>query len=356
MKKKKFPVFVIFLLVLVAVGAGLTIYGWNEIDVRLEEYQFSLPERVIDEYYSRLAKGDYSVAMAFAGYEPGGFCTEEKFAQWLDGRYQSQYTDLRYLRSVGASGEEETGYTVYAQTGTELGHIWVRPSGQTTEHGFELWEVCGADKAEFTDETTVTVPEGAKITVNGVSVPEDYPSETITIPDFPEYKGYPSPTERKYTFFRLPVNSEFSVTSASGENCAEKHSSVHELHYEKPEKHREEIESLAEEAITVYSTAVHIKGESEVFLTYLLPETDFYKTMQDYHKWWVIFQPDYKSAEILDLRFTDYEEYSDDRTEICLAFDYKIVSKVLTDTFPAAYRIRFVRTDDGWKIADMEVI
>ena len=77
--------------------------------------------------------------------------------------------------------------------------------------------------------------------------------------------------------------------------------------------------------------------------------------MKDYHRWWIIYQPEYKSAQILDLDFPDIRYCSSERVILSVSFNYKVVSTVRTETFPASYKIFFVKAGDEWKIADMTV-
>lgn len=351
-KKRRFPLFPVLMILLVVLLTAATLYGWRYTDSLLEEYQSSLAKNVIDEYYAHLAAGDYSFAMDLAHYTPDSINTEAEFRKWLDKKYGS-YTDLIYIRAIG-SADKKTEYRVYAPDGTRVGSIFVRPTEEKTKHGFTLWQVCDADRPQYLTDYSITIPGDATLNINGSEI-KDTPFSEKESEAFPSYGNFAAPTVRTYTFTNLIETSVFTVTAADGTRCELSRETENGIVFTMTSKHDDSLESLSKEALELYVSAVNSAESLDEFLEYLVEGTSFHRTMKDYHRWWIIHQPEYKSAQILNLEFSATDYYSAERAVLSASFDYKVVSTVRTETFPTSYKIYFVLDDGQWKIADMAV-
>lgn len=174
--KRRVPVWVKLLLVLLAL-AGSVAYGMYKVGQGISD-----PERIAQEYVRDLAAGRYDAAYQQIKIDGGAWVDASKFAQAMDNQFaQCSVADMK--AKAGRKQKQEDG-TVRRQVVVDF----------TTEEGqprqwqvdmvqdgkrlglYDNWKIVPTEILQ--KDWTLTVPAGAKLSVDRVPVDGQYKKET----------------------------------------------------------------------------------------------------------------------------------------------------------------------------------
>lgn len=350
---RKSHLFLIFYLAFVALLCLVCIVGLGFVDNFLADYESSQPYKFVEKYIAMLADGDYSTAIALSGFVGTDFATAEECELKLTDEYKDHASEITYLRSSTWLGKDKVRYNLYI--GEErVGYIILKKSGAETKYGFGLWKIEETNPFGFLDSYTVTVPEGYTLYADGTAIGQKYFTSENTVTEFGEFGNLASPKTETYTIDGFLFEPVFTVEPVSGEKYAvTTDESGHVLTYTRVAEHYDEIFSFTKTAVYQYIYTVSLGGETDSFLQYVLTGSDYAARFKKFNSDWKMYQPEFLSAEILNFSFTDYCEYTDKQITADIEFDYTVKTQYAEETYPAKYRIFFILTDSGWKIADM---
>lgn len=343
-----YGIFAVFLIALVIVFFRF----FNIVDEYTYEFESSSPYNVVEDYITRLQAGKFDTTLKFSGFTPSEFCSEEDFIGLMRQTYP-EGSNISYFESTSYEGKNRMRYNLYI--GEErVGYVILEKTGNVTSHGFDTWQICETQSVSGTDEYTITVPLGYSVYVNGKHIDENHITDTYEAEDYPVFNDIPAPTFITYrvggflsepSFEFIPLNEEEfdCITSDDGKTVTCSRRAVF----------GEEVSLFVTEAMNSYIETVGMQYPAETFLEYVLKKSDYAARFKKYHSDWKMTQPPYENIEVTDMIINSYKEYSPNQAIADISFDYKVKTIYKEIITHGSFSVLLLRTDSGWKIADM---
>lgn len=205
---------VIYAVVFLAItGAGLAVF-WDFID----SYEQSRPKNTMDQYLSQLTVEEMAANCGdWVQKIDEKLQTDEEFTRVIE---ESLTGKLTYARKSAACTENSQTYVLRCGSRV-IGETVIR-AAEPDRYGFTVWSV---EKESFDfshlmgESQSVTVPESYCVTANGVTLREEYITETGILYSALEefYDDYPQlPTMVTYTAGNVLGTLELAVLDESG--------------------------------------------------------------------------------------------------------------------------------------------
>jgi hypothetical protein len=331
------------------------IYGLTYFRNYLADYQANLSVTAIDEYFKKLAAGDYSYAIELSGFKEDDFNSEADFITYLDKKFNKKYSNLEYIKTQTEDNTEY--YDIYSED-DKKGSIIIEKSGQVSNYGFDKWIIKSVDPLTYIQDITVSVPKGVKIFVNGNILPEKYRTKINIVNDYPAtFTGYDRPSVFTYVIKNLLLNPQITAKTSNGDECDKTAVNDNELNFTWPKLKQKELEKLAKEATLNYAYIITQAKDSELFLRYLMKDTPYYKTIAAYNSSWYIQQPEITGDKLENFKISDYFEYDELHISMNVSFDYTIFTANgnKETKFPFSNTIYYVYKDGKWQIVEMVI-
>ncbi len=339
--------FVLFLCIFCIVGLQLT----NSI---LKDYESSQPYKVVERYLKKLESGDYSYTFSFANFTQTDFATTEDCIEVLQQRYGNK--ELTYLASSSHLGLNKVRYNIYGN-GERIGFVILTMSENKTKYGFNTWNIESCETFEFLETYTVTVPQGYTLYADETPVSGKYIKETKINTEYPEINETESPAYITYEidgFIKEPV---FTVDPIYGEeyvlNISE---DKKELSFSRKEIYYNSIYGFIRGAMEEYIQVISLEKDMENYLQYVLEGSEYANIVKNFNSAWVMYKPEVFGSSLENFEILRYEEYSDTQVLAEVSFDYIVELQYSTETYHSNYKIILIKTENGWKIANMENI
>ena len=216
MKTKRFPLFYIFLLLLVIATLLFVEYGKSYLTDVLEEYEDSqykyVAEDILQTYFT--AGNGEALAELFAS-QISEMETAENAAAYFNALTEGKKLSLQ---SVSTGLADRIEYAVKCDD-KRFASFTLEKSGEETVHGFDLYELKEATlNTTMLFSRSIVLPRGYSLTVNGKDAPEQYrvleQIDTAVKPFMPE--GVDGIVYTTYLFDLLCTEPEFAVTAPNG--------------------------------------------------------------------------------------------------------------------------------------------
>lgn len=311
MRTKKFPVFYICLLVLVVAVVILTEFGKSVLKDVLKEYEDSQPKYVAEDFLESnfdSVVGE-TCAKLFAS-QISAYETEESIA-----RYFSEVTEKKEfaLQSVSSGVGGDLQYVVKCDNKKFITFNVVK-SGETTEHGFDLYRLSDIVLNEKLLNTySVEVPVGYSLTVNGISADEKYclgdRIETESQEFMPE--GVDGIIYTTYTFDKMCGVPTFTVTAPNGKTCevVQKENGVYHSEIVYDDALADAYSEYVIEATKAYACYLQKDATFSKVGKYMDPTSQLYANIKSSPNWMVI---DHNSYDFEDVTTSEFYAYSED--------------------------------------------
>ena len=344
-EKKKFRLFpLIFslytLLCLVAAGTGLWLL-WGFLD----QYDRNSPQQIVRSFARQVEAGEYASLLNGGQLQPSRFDDADRMEAWLADNLGGKRISCR-----PAAGSEKE-YLLSAD-GRDFARVRLEPQGKPNLYGMQPHQVTGVETmVELIPEATITAPAEAAVTVNGVPLEaadgEDA-AESGVYTGLPE--GYLPPQLVSYRLTGLAGMPE--VTARMGEqDCTVNWDGTACTVTSQPDAAlQQEITPLAEEASHLYARFITQDATRTALNPYLLAGTEFYGKLAEFYNGWYIDHQSYAFGETV---VDGFQQYSPDHLSCDVTFDYHIYRSSRVHDFPSAYTLYFIRTDSGWKVANL---
>lgn len=357
---KKHPrAFWIFMLFYVFIGMLMILFGLIGFRGFIEDYEYSLPHHTVEEFLSaddngsRLLKGDSDFSLS-------EFETAEQVAEEI--YFPDENTELTYKKAGGEYTEEVPVYAIQAD-GRNIARVTLKKSGQTTEHGFPVWEIARTDsliEAVKTREVKILVPEGTVLKINGVTVPDSYRTGIKT--DVPDLKGAYKYIEAlpklvEYKVGGLYLKPEVTAEDKSGRALA---SDTDGSSYSFRPTDSAELKAKHEEMILAMERAYisyminEFKETDANFARlsqYLMTGSPAYSMFRNLSVEW---NNPYDSREDILISAEKFTPYSEDCFACNTVFKIKLKRYRLENEYNGNIRWTFVKKDGQWKAVQME--
>ena len=329
MKAKKFPVFYIFLLVLVVLTLILTECGKSYLTDVLREYEDSQYKYVAEEILeSNFNSGDGKALYELFSSQISKMETPERVAKYFDEITNGkEFT----LQSTSTGLDKKIEYAVKCDN-KRFATLTLDKSGKTTEKGFALYELINAKLSEnlFID-CSIKVPLGYTVQINGITVGEEYTGGDIITTaigdDIPgDLLAVPYTT---YNFENLLCEPEFTVTSPAGTpaKITETESGIYaELVFDKTIS--DELAEYVIDATEAYACYLQKDAVFGKVAKYIDPDSQLYQNIRTSPNWMVI---SHNSYSFEDAEVSEYYEYNDNAFACRVTLTHVLKYKGLQD-------------------------
>ncbi len=312
--KFRFPIFYIFLLLLVAAAVTVMYFALEQVEIVLADFENAQPKYAAEAVFStHFANPDFAALAKAAGMPENisSFETEEGFVTELTERYGGQPTSyaattagangtLRYLVKAG-----EQKFAVFS----------LKKSAEASAFGFEQYELGEISLYIRPEETvTVTAPAGDAVYLNGKLLDESYITEkgipTSSCEHMPEgVEGITFVTYETGALLRAPTVEVVSPSGIpaplmqNGETGAWEADIVYDDALS--EKYSEQMIKVAQN----YAAYVMRDGYFASFSNYFDKTTDLYETIRQVPVGFVWIHNGYSFD---DVSASEFYAYNDD--------------------------------------------
>jgi len=353
-KKKSSRIFWIFYLSFVILLCVFCIVGLKITNTILEDYESSQPYKVVERYLEKIESGDYSYTFGFAEFTQTDFAKTEDCIEILRQRYENK--ELTYLESSSHLGLNKIRYNIYGN-GERVGYVILSMSENKTKYGFNTWKIESCEPFEFLEKYTVTVPKGYTLYADGVVVNEKYITNTETDTEYPEINGKESPTYITYEVYGFIQEPVFSVDSLYGEEYIQTVTEeTRERRFDRKEIYYNSIYGFVQEAMSEYIQVISLEKEMENYLQYVLEGSEYANIVKNFNSAWIMYKPEVFGSSLENFEVLRYKEYTETQILAEISFDYIVKLQYNTETYHSEYKIILIKTENGWKIANMENI
>jgi len=348
-RRRGFPIFplaaVLFALVcLVCVG-----YGLHYLHNVLYDYELHQEKWVVSAALEQFEKGEYLKDFS-GGFTAGEFEDEDVFAQFLTTRHEEAQKPFRTVYRGSNRYDIRSGDETLATFTVESDET------QKSEYGFSRWQV-GSLTVPYSvyGDFSFTAPAGCRVLLNGREVTERYIVSSSAIEgyaDLPEEVATPGTDHYRVEGLFAPP--QISCEMQDGTECFvitdyENHTATASLPVNAATK--EEISKLATEASQKLANFISEDGKFDDLAPYLLRSPVYDKLRSFYNGWYI----EHSSFAFENMVCENFVQYSANHISCETAFDYYVSQSYKTHHFPTRYAIYFVRHEDKWQIADLQI-
>ncbi len=352
---KRFSPFAIFFMVFLVLNLIAIFCGLSYVRRNLASYEASMPVYAAEAAAAIFEVRDYDQIAEKCGFIPTDFCSEQSFRDYLDSRLQSaEHIEYKKQRSSA----DETTYLLKAND-EPLARAILRREEKPDAFGRSRWKIAAfQDVYEFTAPYTISAPEFVTVSVNGIPLGEKNLRDSTEL--LGSYDGLPDsfarPKQRTYQVEGLLSEPTLSAAADNGCTCT--------LVPDQNDPHHltATVQPNAQDAEAASAAATQVAQKYARFITqdasfrdvaaHLIPGTEYYNKIKTFYNGWYI---DHNSYSFENMKIESLAQYDTDHISCKLSFLYVIQKGQKRFEFPSIYDVYLVRTDKGWKVADLLV-
>ncbi len=338
----------VFLAVQVVVICCGLIYLWQA----LRSYESSMPVHAAEYALELFENRRFEAIRDKSGFAPTAHVSEEDFDAYLGQKLDAAgELELKKYRS----GEQEAIYLVKAGEDT-LAKVVLEKKQESDAFGNTGWKIAKLqDVFAMQQPCVVLAPEFAVLSANGEPVSEDFRTlqQTQYYAGLPE--GMETPIQACYTLEGFLTAPELTAQAPGVQECVIRETeqpNVYEVKALLSEEQAAEVQELAVEAAKVYARFISEDASFKQVAKYLVRESDFYNSLKTFYNGWYA---DHTSYEFENMQTEEFTAYSPDHISCKVSFTY-VINSGGRHEYPSAYEIFMVRTEDGWRVASMDVL
>lgn len=338
-RKGRIKIFSVFLLLITVAAAWGSYTVYNKLWAFLETYDDE-PVKAIDTYIEILESEDFDRIFELNNIEPNEFNSFDEYKEKFIEMFGGNLSGLKY-RLTGAEGESEE-YEIYS------GEILAQRVSITPDGGsFAL----KTEKIDKPYELTVTVPKGATVTVNGVSLSDEYITEEYEIDQYLSLDNHTPPTCQVYYVDGLlnPAKCEVSIEGQSTELKVYNEQKIEAI-YTVADAEKEAFCQIAEHTAVQYAMYITQDINFGELAPLLAENSEFYRSIKGYtNEWYAEHEFTYDNMSFGEVILHDSDHFSVD-----LSFTYHIVRPVRTYDYDVNYDMYFVKSGEEWLLATLD--
>lgn len=349
------------------------LFGMHKLNVFLYEYESSLPEHTIDGYVAGLNGGFYTemIRQHVDEIQPTAYETPDTIAETLDiGDYDG--SGFTWSKNVKEFTNESPAY--FIRTGNAaIAKVTLKQVGETKEFGKPIWQVEKATSlievaTEPVYSLEVTVPDGGAVMVNGVAVPpeEMEQSDSALKLDDAALAFAQKPASLHIKIDGLYVAPKVQAYDSLGNQLdaykIPDASELDQVYVFGPKEEASPDEELVDRVKTMMREYIDYMVNKDETLDINLAALDHYLVYQSnaYTKLHsmrgdIYWNNPYTNRVDRALNVSNVRMYSENLFTCDVHYDYQLTMNVVND-YIGDMRWTFVKTGDGWKASDFEII
>lgn len=339
--------FIVFVLLLHAFCAALSIGGMIKVRDLALAYEHSRPEYVARGVLALFEEHRYAELIRLGQIPLSKLETAEHFGRAA----QKSYGDGAF----SVKQDHEARWRI-ACGGKPVAILSLRRQAPD-KRGMALWDT---DRLELLlpmpQDYTVGAPPAARFTVNGV-LPDDSALTEAAVEESPFGKLpdalAPEPA-RTYRFERLFLPPEISATDQDGLPCAVSQlENSFSIGLIPDERVVAQLSQFGEQAACAYAKYITNDATLDEVLPYFLPESAYYTYLKQFYNGWYNAHDAYAFKNAV---FSNWHAYDARHVSCDIAFDYWIQMGRREYTYPSKYTMYFVQGQNGWRVANLVVL
>lgn len=352
--KKRSGAFKKFFTVFLCVDLAAILLGLGFVWMQLSSYENSMPMHTAQAAADLFRRRDYEALRTAAGWTPSEFESEEDFAHYIDWKLgDAQEIEVKKQHT----GTEEVCYELLAGE-TPLAQAVLEQDPQPDRFGRQGWQLAGLrDITGEGEPLVILAPETAQVRVNGQLLDDSYSAGEAEPVDgytgLPE--GYARPQQKRYELPGLLTVPEVTAEAAGTVTVEPDPASPGQIRVSAaPEQAvQEEVGAAALAAAQKYAQFITADASFGELSGWMIPGSECYQKTSTFYSGWYL---DHESIAFEDVNVGSFVQYSPDHVSCELSFVYVVQRQGTRHEFPSAYQAYMIRTDAGWKAADLRVM
>ena len=360
-KKKKFTKFAKFLWIYIAAFAVLMIITWVLLFSFIKDYEEGQPKHVMEALVEDFT-ADKLTSLLGDDIATSEFETKEQVIAYLE--ESASKGGISYRKKPGDYSESTPVFELLSDK-KAIAKVSLASSGKNG-HDFNIWEIGSVNISDYISGKdalvyTVTVPTGAKLTVNGVEVQDSYVKEAdkefspcLYLKDY--IKKVPSVTvyEIKGLLFTPDIKVSWNGTELARVPEEKEDSTNYEFSYPEDtawiEEHKEEVITLAKN-YSLYM--IHQKDLATVTKGMVGKAADMVANIPA-----IWAYKDGGTASFSEMELSNCQKYSEDCYSLEVSYTLHVEWPASMNVNPVNYVTRlkycYVKYGGSWRLAYFE--
>lgn len=285
----------------------------------LADYQKSLPSMLGDEILTAYQNCDTSIIKGYCDTLPTALSDDLVLHTYLSKTIETK--NLYYYENNIENKGNKITYT-FCKGNQKFADLTVTKTGENSKYGFPLFKIVSLEQYPLSYYNLIQYPD-TTIWVQNKQLDASYRTNQETLAAcFDQLEAGPF-YKNTYHIPDYLVSSELSATDSAKNTCDLIWDEEHTTCTASPaldDTLKQELTDFAESAAKTYAVFATVKyADKSSLLTYLYPDTDFYKAIKTYDNDWGIT----KTSDRFDaVSCTDFMKYSDTEYSCNVSFCY----------------------------------
>ncbi len=346
MKKSKFKkVFFI----LWASLCGLFVILLTVLGFYLNDFEKNRPERFCEELLKAYQTADCDVIYSYFTDIPDVFKTKSVFKEYIDKYLPGN--ELYYFEQ-SASTDEVKQYDFMVGK-TKFASLTISPTGEKSFFNQVCYSV--SDFEEFAIfEYSVIFADGITVFADGSPVDSKFLTETNLVTDRFTKIGKSEYNLNKYVIDEFTFIKNFTTEALSDVSKVAVSEHDFEFYLSATAEESEEVKAFCREFYKKYAVYVTLAYQKiDKVLPYIHSESDFGDVLSLVDNRYGEYPKSYRFENEV---FSNLYKYSETDYSIEVSFELVLVKRGSTRVCPFSGKVYLSKTDDGFKVVDMEMI
>lgn len=322
--------------------------GLNKLWDFLEDYEVSLPEKVVESVVDSLERGDTEKVYDSTGFAPNIYEDDSAAREYVAGLFKGELT---YSKDIKNSTDESPVYYIKCN-GNKVCSLTLEQSGEQTDWGFPLYKSAGFSGVEVpTGEITITAPDNAEIRINGIAMLEK-PVKSEPIEACGYFYNYidKAPAMVEYTLTGFTQTPEVTAVREDGialDGTAQESKFTFNINGGDPP---EELAELALNASKAYTKFISADAAFSAVAKFVPADVPFYSNVSTYN---ANFYTPHNRYDFLDVSVGDYLWYTQDCVSLRVKYTHAIYGYYGSFEFPTDYTVYLAQNNTEWLVTDI---
>lgn len=370
MRKRGRIIYTICLLTWLVILACGILYGLDRFEGWLKDYQTaydaSRPELLLPEYVEWFSDSNVDAIYDNLDVKPdcNSYESEKEIKAAMADILASEISGNEVTWEK-ASGYNEAQPEYYVLAGNcVLAHIHLIKNQETTDYGFPTWSFSYLSNfyCEQTYDIKISVPSNVTVSVNGLLLDEKYCYLASDSPDEQKFFGEYAvlPVTKKYAisdFYYLPAVTAENEDGYPASVTWNDATGVYEIDYgTNPDI--TDMENLATETAETFSGYLSNDVDKEDMLACFVPDCEIIDKIIAGREDAGLYFMRHTKIEYNNIKIDRMNCYNSETfaCDVHMSQDIYQWKTEPTETNRINYRIYFVKTDDGWKACNFEML
>ncbi len=345
----KVSVFFVFAVMLFVLCGAIVVAGLGMVEDIATAFEATNPIVPIESLLTEVQSGDIDTLVTMAGIELTQYEDDSAIKAYLEENVVDDWAKVTHERSGRGKYDLKSGENTVAT-------LVVKPSKTVDDYGFAPYELAEVTMdVEYAPPTTITCPENAEVSVNGVPLDKTAVIESGIINDgFSQLDGMP--TSSVYKLEGLLASPTLTVTADEGllPSLDEVGENEYTVVLKPTEQVIEDVTPFVLDAVMAYSRFISRDETKTKAMSYFLPDTSFYQHLSEYYNGWYV---DHIANSFSPIEVDSFYAVDGENLSCEVEFTYHIDMGWKQLEFPSRYRLFITKTaDDGYKIVDLHIL